>query len=298
MDFTPNSSRRIAKAIRKSERQRINAKNRRILVDQTGEKETIFARLTEAVDDGFAWEEVYRVIDTGAWEDLPNGRDSGDNDERLAYDLIEGSSVVSDDPVILRRCPMEDEDGNWVMGWIILTPSSGIAVVEITGNAAGGAYEGTVYRGISTATGAADLVLPEGMTAGEDCLILHAPEDGLPTHWLKVGAYAVGKIIGRTEDEIPKAIVIIDNASARIASPSVLTGTGATADVDTWNREIESSGDDKGDSPVTITFVTRVVWDDPYLKQYTRDATFDAAGNLHSVTAETETTVDTAEDCA
>lgn len=175
-----------------------------------------------------------------------------------------------------------------------------------TADTKGGKYLGALLRGASTATaGAADLALPEGMTAGDPCLILHTPEDGLPTHWIELGTEVVGKVVGRTaagadpEADPARWIVVTGAGTYRTDGSTLAAGTGTDANTDTWDRTRVTSGTDYGDGGVTRTYVERVVWDGTAKKlyQFTRDEVLDASGRSVSISAETRTEIDAAEDC-
>lgn len=116
--FDDQSARRIAAAVTAFERARGDRTNAGGF-QSVAHAETIFAKLTEAVDDKFRWEEVY-PLDDGTWEAVPEGRSSGDDDESLAFDLVAGTSSVNADPVILKRSAVAGDDDEWMTGWVIV----------------------------------------------------------------------------------------------------------------------------------------------------------------------------------
>lgn len=184
------------------------------------------------------------------------------------------------------------------------TPQIGTDVlVKITGNGpGGGAYTGRILTGTSTATGLGTLAMPEGLTvpAADDALVLNEDEDGLQTHWLKADSFAVGRVSGTYSD---KTIVVIPRGVARTASPQAIgispEGT-TTANADTWDRSIVTSGANYGDVAMNMQVITRVVYDhagDEKLYGFYRTLRFAADGKLASVTAETRYEIDAPEDC-
>lgn len=174
-----------------------------------------------------------------------------------------------------------------------LNPS---VVVRVDANATGGGkYAGKILKPTSDAEATGDLAMPEGMAVGDDCLILHLPEDGLPTHWIKLNTTATGVVIGRTDEETPKWIVAIPNGTYRTASPLALVGSGATSsdeDGRSWARDAATAGDAYGDGPVTLTR-ERTEWDATTgeLVKFVHEESYDAGGNLFSVSAETRVVI-------
>jgi len=86
------------------------------------------------------------------------------------------------------------------------------------------------------------------------------------------------------------------HTNPQILGPSSYTAT--TAATDTW--DITAQGTDGNGTPydgVVLKWPYRVVWSSPNLKAFTRQCTYDSAGNLVLVSAETETTIVTFVEC-
>ena len=67
-------------------------------------------------------------------------------------------------------------------------------LVRIDSNAAGGGYySGTVFSGVMSADGSSMLSLPQGLSAGQSCLVENLDEQGQPTHWLIADGSAIPK---------------------------------------------------------------------------------------------------------
>jgi len=80
------------------------------------------------------------------------------------------------------------------------------------------------------------------------------------------------------------------HTNPKILGPESYTST--SADTDTW--DITAQGTDGNGTPydgVVLKWPYRVVWSSPNLKAFTRQCTYDSAGNLVLVAAETETTI-------
>ncbi len=176
--------------------------------------------------------------------------------------------------------------------------------MKIHANAAGGGfYTGYSVTDPSDAVGDENLAEPEGRTVAseEDVLIANAEEDGLPTHWLKPGSFAVGRVIGQDPDG--KEIVEITNGTARTASPSTLGSSSEgseTADTHDWDRRIIAAGNDYGDTPVDMWITARVAYDETSAKTlygFARKLSFDASGRLIAASAESRYTIDATEIC-
>ena len=182
----------------------------------------------------------------------------------------------------------------------------------------GGKYRGVVLDGDPTDTSPTgnNLTLPEGMDVGDEVIIYHTAEDGLPTHWL-VGTneqpYAVGRYggtatFGSGSSAVTRPIVIIDTAKAREASPSELgdgTSASATADTHYWDRnEIAGdSGKRYGDCPIKKWYESRPPFLDksgaaPILYGFFRYDLLDADGRVNYTSAETRITINEPKDCS
>jgi len=72
-------------------------------------------------------------------------------------------------------------------------------------------------------------------------------------------------------------------------SPTSLPGGTTSANSTTW--------DVGADGALTLTVVSSVYWTGTVLYKYTRTLTFDACGNLHNVSGETQTVIDTPTPC-
>lgn len=168
-------------------------------------------------------------------------------------------------------------------------------VVRIMGNSSGaGEYDGQILTGTSDATAASNLAMPAGMTVAgtSDALVLNSEESGVSGHRLATGAYAIGVARGMTSETPARQIVVIRGALGRIDSPTNLPGGGVTANSSTWSR-------DGSAAPLTMTVVTSVAWDSTSAALFanSRTLTFDARGILVQVSAETQSTVDSATVC-
>ena len=75
-------------------------------------------------------------------------------------------------------------------------------------------------------------------------------------------------------------------------SPTVIGGSGLTADTTTWSRQANGT-------PVDVTELTRAVYDVTahILYGFTRVRSYDSQGRLLSISAETRITLDTLEGC-
>ncbi len=296
--FTESSAQRIAKAVKRVEG---------MGVDTVGGKyggrineQTFFMRLTEedsANPGKYKWTKVINSL--GSWSSTSDT--SGADYTAIEINGAKGLKADATNGTIALATFMGYDGGGKPVYLIDCGPAG--CVVKITGNAAGGGkYTGRIlYKTDSTAAASGNLALPEGISlpGADDALILHAPENGKPTHWLKTDSFAAGVIVGF--NSAGKRIVVIDNGEARTASPNSLDdGSGTTAGVKSWDRNAVTSGDVYGDCPVTETYVTRTVWDGTAgeLINYVKTRTIDASGHVVAISAETEVTIDTAEDCA
>lgn len=172
------------------------------------------------------------------------------------------------------------------------TPPDG-AVVLIGGPAAGGGkYTGQILGGTSAAVASGTLAMPEGLTPGDDALILNEEETGQTGHRIAPGAYAVGRVAGRSDGSV---IVVIRGAAGATVGPTALgdgSGGGVGAQGTSWSK----AGDG---TPVDVWLQTRTVWDSSTgtLLAYLRKLSFDARGVLYAVSGENSVTVDVATAC-
>jgi hypothetical protein len=167
------------------------------------------------------------------------------------------------------------------------------AIVLISGPATGGGkYTGQVLGGTSTATATGTLAMPEGLTAGDDALILNEEETGLSGHRLAPGSFAVGRVAGRTNGTV---IVVIRGAAGATSGPTALgdgSGGSVGAQGTSWSKGADAT-------PVDLWVQTRTVWDSSTgtLLAYVRKLSFDARGLLYAVSGEDSVTVDVATAC-
>ena len=141
--------------------------------------------------------------------------------------------------------------------WFMFAAGARTVVVKITDNAAGGGkYYGVIYTGTSTAEEFGDEAQPEGLTTSTSgALILNLDEDGLESHWLEIGSFVVGKIVGQNTD-LNLAIVNIACGHARTADPqaigvqSIVAGTDPPPSTDTWARGVVTADTNYGDCPI------------------------------------------------
>ena len=168
-------------------------------------------------------------------------------------------------------------------------------VVKITGAAnGGGKYVGRILGGLSNATAAANLAMPEGMQtpAADNALILNAEEDGVSGHRLAIPSYAVGQIVGI---EAAMTIVTIRGALGSTAGGITLgdgTAGGVAPDSSSWSKARDGT-------PVSVWVQSRTLWDSTggVLYAYLRALSFDARGSLVSVSGENQIIVDTPTSC-
>jgi hypothetical protein len=167
------------------------------------------------------------------------------------------------------------------------------AIVLITGPAAGGGkYVGQVLGGTSSAVASGTLAMPEGLTAGDDALILNEEETGLNGHRIAPGAFAVGRVAGRSNGTV---IVVIRGAAGATAGATALgdgTGGSVGAQGTSWSKAADGT-------PVDLWVQTRTVWDSSTgtLLAYVRKVSFDARGVLYAISGENSVTVDVATAC-
>ena len=179
--------------------------------------------------------------------------------------------------------------------YIFNQPPADAVVVEITGAAAGGGkYTGRILSGASSAVGAGNLAMSEGLTvpAIDDALICNEEEDALAGHRLAIPCYGIGRVVGISQG---LTVVMIRGAKGATNSPTSLgdgTGGAVAADTTSWSKA--SNG-----TPVTVWVQTRTVWDSTggVLYAYLRSFSFDARGLLASVSAENRITVDVPTAC-
>jgi hypothetical protein len=197
------------------------------------------------------------------------------------------------------------------------------AKIEEWCDSKGGTYKVSVYMGPTTLVPAActagtltALAMPEGMTVppqwfddltGFPVLMfaVHTKEDGLKTHWLKIGSWTVGTV--RMSTNGFPIFFITDGYARSIGGPMIDSGNislGATSTgaVDSWLRDFidNQAGDvnQKGDSPVQITRPTRVAYNPgspgncqqspPSLDFGLRIDQYDAQGHLAGIGSETQ----------
>jgi hypothetical protein len=189
----------------------------------------------------------------------------------------------------------------------------------------GGTYWVSVYMGPTTlvpsactAGTLAALALPEGMTVPDQwfddiggvpilLLAVHTKEDGLKTHWLKVGSWTVGTI--RMSTNGFPVFVIADGYARDSGGPTLDSGIldigNDFTPPDSWLRNFipNDAGDanQKGDDPVQLTVLSRVAYFAgsglcdpnrsetlPYLALGMRPVRVDAQGHLSEIHPETQ----------
>lgn len=79
----------------------------------------------------------------------------------------------------------------------------------------GGCYSGTIFSGVMSADGSANFTLPQGLSAGQSCLVENLDEQGQPTHWLTADgtAYAEGVYAGKSTEETPRPLVRVQRGA-------------------------------------------------------------------------------------
>jgi hypothetical protein len=177
-------------------------------------------------------------------------------------------------------------------------------LVRIDSNAAGGGcYGGTVFSGVMSADGTSNFALPQGLSAGQSCLVENLDEQGQPTHWLTAdgSAYAEGVYAGTSTEETPRPIVRVQRGVYRTDDPQPIGSSSAKStplesDGATWKRSQTTAGTDYGDTPIQVWCVTAVGYDPtastPQLLAYVRPFVYAADGRLDSVGAESSYVVD------
>lgn len=174
--------------------------------------------------------------------------------------------------------------------------------VKVIGTlAGGGCYTGSLYAGGLTVSGSSNLSMPENMTAQRGVLVLNQAETGTPTHQLAIDDFATGKLIGANSSGL---IVAIDDGVCRTASPvTLLTSTDDTPDENSWQRDRVTSGAQKGDCPVSETYLSRAFDSEPdgdgivTRTWFQRTRIIDAGGREYSISDETIAFTDTFKDC-
>jgi hypothetical protein len=167
------------------------------------------------------------------------------------------------------------------------------AVVQITGNETGaGEYAGQILAGSSSASPGSNLSMPAGLSPSAGALVINTEETGVSGHRLSAGAYAVGVIRGMTSETTPRSIVVIRGAMGRLDSPKGLGGGGVTPNTTPWSRASDAM-------PLSLTVVTAVAWDSgaAALLANSRTLIFDARGLLSSVSAESQSTINSTTAC-
>ncbi len=159
-----------------------------------------------------------------------------------------------------------------------------------------GRYNAKIYKVkvSTTATGALTEANVGTLPDADNAIIWHIPEITLASakHLLKAGASYIGRKAGKTSTGktiiLAGALPIGETASASTVSPS-----GTTAETTTWSRITNGT-------PLTIALATRAYYDTSghHLYHFTRTFSFDAAGLLISMSAETRVTTDDATSCS
>jgi hypothetical protein len=165
--------------------------------------------------------------------------------------------------------------------------------VRITANAdGGGIYVGEFLIGSPDVvrTTEADLGATAGFEGSAECLIVNAEENGLPTHWLKVDDYAIGKVVGVENDEDGKPVVLLDGGYYRVALDQLFGLDASNADYK-WQRDDVEDAPTKlyGDGPVTVVLANDLSVTDNLDGTATfvwakRTAKYDAGGRLFEIT--------------
>lgn len=169
-------------------------------------------------------------------------------------------------------------------------PAPVSVVVQITSTASGGGkYNGQILTGASSATSSGNLAMPEGLSASSSALILNEEEDGQSGHRL-TSCYAIGQIVGTSGGQ---TVVMIRGALGATSGATSLSGSGTSADGTAWSKASNAT-------PVTVTLQTRTFWDSTggVLYGFSRTLSFDARGQLVSVSAESQYTIDTPTACS
>jgi hypothetical protein len=177
-------------------------------------------------------------------------------------------------------------------------------LVRVDSNAeGGGCYSGTIFSGVMSADGTGDFTLPQGLSAGQGCLVENLDEQGQPTHWLTAdgSAYAEGVYAGTSTESTPRPIIRVQRGRYRTGDPQAIGSASAKAtpleaDTASWQRSQTAGGDAFGDTPIVAWCVTSVAYDPtaatPQLLAYVRPFTYAADGRLDSVGAESSYVVD------
>lgn len=194
---------------------------------------------------------------------------------------------------------------------VIFGKQSDDVIVKILSDisGAGGKYNGSIYGGVMIDDGTGNFSMPDGLTAGQDCLVVNLDEQGFPseTHWAIAdgSAYAEGVLAGMSTESPPRPIVRIQRAVYRTSNPqALLAGSAAdeSAATDNWIRSVSTTGNQYGDTAVSMQCVSRVIWNPtsptPTLEYAYRIKTWAADGRLDSISDETVVTVDVPESCA
>jgi hypothetical protein len=183
------------------------------------------------------------------------------------------------------------------------SPPADVLVRIDSNEEGGGCYGGTIFSGVMSADGSANFSPPQGLSAGQSCLVENLDEQGQPTHWLTAdgSAYADGVYVGTSTEETPRPIVRVQRGRYRTADPLVIGSSSAKTtplepDTTNWQRSQTTGGGVSGDTPIEVWCVTSVGYDPtastPQLLAFVRPFVYAADGRLDSVGDEVSYVVD------
>jgi hypothetical protein len=164
-------------------------------------------------------------------------------------------------------------------------------VAKLTANRSyAGKYDGFVYPGSPNDDGTGDLTMPDGLAAGQSCLVINADEGsetgvGSNTHRLKLNTFLPGEYLGLSKETPPRPIILVHGGVGKHASPKNLpNGTLGAPDTTTYNRDTDDEG-------CTFTpFIEAYDATSHTLWWHTRTPIYDSRGFLYSVSAAAEHT--------
>lgn len=179
-------------------------------------------------------------------------------------------------------------------------PSQTDKLIRLDTISAGGWYKGTlIYGGPVAAASDSNETLPDVgeavSSAAIHVIVENIPENGLgASNWLgPLPMYVWATDTGGWDNSSPPLRVYrCTSWAALTTSPTTINPSTLAADTTTWTR-------DTNYTPLAITVQMRTYWDTSgaVLYGYSRVFTFDAAGMLRSISAETRYNVDTTTVC-
>jgi hypothetical protein len=150
-----------------------------------------------------------------------------------------------------------------------------------------GRFNGKTMQEVVYAKGAAT-----GDVAAADFGTVNTADNVILWQVDSVTDYVVGRYLG-IDSASGKRIYGVFGGSGNTDSPKVLSGSGITADTNSWDRSTDKK-------PVQVQVATREAWDSAsdILYGFYRTWTFDSVWKLATISAETRYTIDTPSACS